>query len=358
MTQLLGFISPWIIYLAITILHYLIPSQKVTGYVKHSETGELLNYRLNGRRILIISVLIWFALGYFGLISYDWLYEVRWYSLAGAFVLGLIFSLYIVLPNKSTGKSLFADLYFGRLENPQFNNGRVDVKIWLYMIGAIMLQLNVLSFASHQYIETGELSSAVILISGMLTFFVWDYLSYERVHLYTYDFFAERVGIKLAWGCLTFYPYFYLVALWATVDMENPNLQVWQIVLFAVIFLIGWIFARGANMQKFYFKINPDKSFLGIKPEIITDGEKKLLVNGFWGLSRHVNYLGEILMATGIALATGYPEVFWVWLYPLYYVALLVPRQISDDKRCSLKYGSLWKTYTQKVKYRIIPYIY
>ena len=40
----------------------------------------------------------------------------------------------------------------------------------------------------------------------MLTYFVIDYLSFEKVHLYNYDIFAERVGIKLGWGCLTFYP--------------------------------------------------------------------------------------------------------------------------------------------------------
>nr|MBP9884608.1 hypothetical protein [Chitinophagales bacterium] len=46
------------------------------------------------------------------------------------------------------------------------------------------------------------------------------------------------------------------------------------------------------------------------------------------------------------------------WLYPLYYVALLLPRQLDDDKRCALKYGALWKVYKDKVPYKIIPYIY
>jgi len=111
-------------------------------------------------------------------------------------------------------------------------------------------------------------------------------------------------------------------------------------------------------MQKFYFKTRPDESFLGITPEVVTDGERTLLVNGFWGLSRHINYLGEILMATGIALALGYPEMIWPWLYPLYYVALLFPRERDDDRRCAAKYGALWEQYTKRVKYRIIPYLY
>ena len=92
-------------------------------------------------------------------------------------------------------------------------------------------------------------------------------------------------------------------------------------------------------MQKFYFKIKPEASFLGIQPQAITNGEKSLLANGFWGLSRHINYLGEILMGLGIALSVGYPGIIWPWLYPLYYVALLFPRQMDDDKRCAAKYG-------------------
>jgi len=80
-----------------------------------------------------------------------------------------------------------------------------------------MLQLNVLSFTVHHYQVYGKIAAWVLLCGAMLTFFVWDYLSFEKVHLYTYDFFAERVGVKLGWGCLTFYPYFYLISLWTAV---------------------------------------------------------------------------------------------------------------------------------------------
>lgn len=63
-------------------------------------------------------------------------------------------------------------------------------------------------------------------------------------------------------------------------------------------------------------------------------------------------------MATGIILCVGHPTMLWPWLYPLYYVVLLFPRQIDDDKRCAAKYGALWQQYLTKVPYRIIPGIY
>ncbi len=357
-TQVMGFLTPWVIYIVITLLHLVLPGKWVNGYVKDENTGEVLNYRLNGLLVLITSILIWFVLGYLGWVPYDWLYTVRWASLTGAISIGVIFSLIIVLTQPSTGKSLLADLFLGRLKNPQTPKGRIDAKMWLYLIGAVMLQLNVLSFTAHHYLSAESLNPGVFLCAGLLTYFIWDYLTFERVHLYTYDFIAERVGLKLGFGCLTFYPYFYSVALWTTVDLPDSGLSTWVYVIFGFIFLCGWMLARGVNMQKYVFKTQPDSKFLWIEPGIMTDGEKTILVNGWWGLSRHVNYLGEVLMGVGIALAAGYPGVWWVWLYPLYYIALLFPRQHADDKICHAKYGKLWEDYMEKVPRRIIPFIY
>jgi protein-S-isoprenylcysteine O-methyltransferase Ste14 len=129
-------------------------------------------------------------------------------------------------------------------------------------------------------------------------------------------------------------------------------------ILFGVLFLSGWVLTRGANMQKFFFKTAPDRKFLWITPEAISDGSNTLLVNGFWGGSRHINYLGEIIQAVAIALAPGYFGVWMVWLYPLYYIALFVSRQLDDDVICREKYGELWDQYTSRVKYRIVPGLY
>ena len=356
--QILGFLSPWIAYAIITALHILVPARKRRGYVKNDTTGETLNYRINGIVVLAVSVLLWAVLVRYKIMPPDWLYRVRWASLCGALAMGLLFSFGFVLPHPSTGKPFFADFWFGRLKNPQFRDGFIDAKMWLYLIGAVMLQLNVLSFAAHHYMASENPNPGVFLGAALLTWFVWDYLSFEKVHLYTYDFIAERVGFKLGFGCLAFYPYFYTVSLWATVDRPNPAHPLWLNICFALVFFAGWMLSRGANMQKYRFKTAPDKNFLWIKPVALSGGGHSLLVNGFWGASRHINYLGEILMASGIALSTGYPGLWPVWLYPLYYVGLLFTRQMDDDKICRAKYGALWDAYTSKVKYRIIPFLY
>lgn len=359
MLDWLGFLAPAIVYGAIVILHLLLPAREVDGYVR-DDNGQPLRYRLNGLPVLLISVLVWIALGWRGVLPFDWLWHHRWGSLAGACAIGLVFSVAIVVVAPSTGKPLVADLFLGRLENPRVLGGRVDVKMLLYLLGAVMLELNVLSFTAHHVMaHPGAPSPGVLLHAALLTFFVCDYLTFERVHLYTYDLFAERLGFKLGWGCLTFYPYFYAIGLWALADSPDPGAHPVLTIVAALVFLAGWSLARGANMQKYTFKRDPERVFLGLfEPEVITDGQRKLLCSGFWGVSRHVNYLGEILMATGLALALGDLTNPWPWLYPLYYIALLVPRERDDDRRCAAKYGGLWDRYRERVPHRIIPGVY
>jgi delta14-sterol reductase len=358
MDKIFGFLAPILIYALIFVLNAILPGRWVTGYVTKANSTEKLRYHLNGLPVLFTMILLWVLIGYSGLLPWDWLYIYRWQGLAGAVTFGIIFSLVIVLPAPQVKSSFLADFYLGRLENPQLWGGRIDAKMWLYLVGAVMLELNALSFYAHHRLHVADTSHGYLLATALLTFFIIDYLTFEEVHLYTYDLFAERVGFKLGWGCIAFYPYFYSIPLWATVNMPGSGNPYWLLIVYVVVFFSGWMLSRGANLQKYYFKKEPAKTFLGITPEVITDGKKILLVNGFWGLSRHINYLGEILMATGIVLCTGHPLYFLPWLYPLYYVALLFPRQMDDDKRCALKYGPLWNVYVQRVPYRIIPFIY
>lgn len=355
-----GFLAPLGVYAIITLLHVALPARHVEGYVVDPETGKPYRYRLNGLFVYLSTIALWALACSQGWLAWDFFWTTRWEGLAGACALGLVFTAWVVLPARPTGRGLAADLFLGRIENPQWFSKRVDAKMWLYLVGATMLGLNLYSFAMHHRLAfADDPSPGITLYVCLFSFFLCEYLFFERVHLYTYDFFAERVGFKLGWGCLLFYPYFYVVGIWSVADLPSPDSSTAMLVAAAVTFYSGWSLARGANMQKYTFKRDPNAKFLGlIAPEVVADGDKRLLVSGFWRVSRHVNYLGEILMATGLTLALGRPEVWTTWLYPLYYVALLVPRQIDDDKRCAAKYGTLWTRYCEKVPYRIVPGVY
>ncbi len=359
MENIIGALAPVFIIALIFVLNAMLPGRWVRGYISKPGSEEKVRYHLNGIYVFFVMVALWFILGITGTVPFDYLYNHRWQGLAGACFLGLVFSLVIVLSYKPVRRSLPADLFLGRVENLQVISGRVDIKMWLYLVGATMLELNVLSFTSYHLITYGDAASpGLILSASLLTYFVLEYLVFEEVHLYTYDLFAERIGFKLGWGCIVFYPYFYPIGLWSVAGFPDPGTPSWLLLIYALVFFSGWSLARGANMQKFFFKRDPSRPFLGIVPQTIIDGNKSLLVNGFWGLSRHINYLGEILMAAGIVLSLGHPGMVWPWLYPLYYVALLFARQADDDRRCASKYGDLWKSYVAKVPWRIIPRVY
>ncbi|MBI3677545.1 MAG: DUF1295 domain-containing protein [Proteobacteria bacterium] len=355
-----GFFAPAIVVALITLLHLIVPARSVDGYVIDPATQKPFRYRLNGLIVYALTIALWALACFSHLLAWDFFWTTRWEGLAGACVLGLIFTLAVVLTAPPTAKGLLADLFLGRAANPQWFAKRIDAKMWLYLVGATMLGLNLASFAMHHRLAFPyDPSPGVTLYVALFTFFLAEYLFFERVHLYTYDFFAERVGFKLGWGCLVFYPYFYGIGLWAVADLPNPHTPTPMLAAAAILFFLGWSLARGANMQKYAFKRDPDAKFLGlIAPEALSDGKNKLLVSGFWGAARHINYLGELLMATGLTLALGYPGHLAPWLYPLYYVALLIPRQIDDDRRCAAKYGALWQDYVKRVPYRIVPGVY
>jgi protein-S-isoprenylcysteine O-methyltransferase Ste14 len=356
--HLLGFFSSWIVYSVILVLHLVVPARSREGYVVDSSTGSPYQYRINGLPVMVIAVVIWVALGSYRVVPFEWLYLHRWSGLAGAITLGLASSAWLVAGARPVRRNVLADFFLGRRFSPQYLGGRVDAKMFLYLVGATMLALNILSFASYHFTTYGR-SLPVTLYTALFFWFLVDYMTFEHVHLYTYDLVAERVGFKLVFGCLAFYPYFYLVGLWAVADREPADVSLVFLVVSALVFFVGWALARGANMQKYVFKRDPQKPFLGIiEPEVISDGNRRVLCSGFWGLSRHINYLGEVLMASGLTLALGYPGVLVAWLYPLYYVVLLGTRQADDDRRCRLKYGELWQEYEDRVPSRIIPGIY
>jgi delta14-sterol reductase len=347
---------PALLYAFVLVAHVVLPARTVTGYVR-GDDGEKLRYRLNGLPVLALSLAAWAGACSSGWLPWDSLYVHRVALAAGACALGLAFTAAIVLPNRPV-KGLLADLYLGRLANPQWRG--VDAKMYLYLVGAVMLELNLLSYAAHHYQTYGAAASPGVAVHvALFSFFLTEYLYFEEVHLYTYDFMAERVGFKLGWGCLVFYPFFYAIGLWTTADLPDPGTPAPLLALTAVCFFSGWALSRGANLQKFQFKRDPTaKAFGRIDPRALSADGKHVLTGGFWGLSRHINYLGEILMALGLALSLGHPGTLGPWLYPLYYVALLFPRQADDDRRCAERYGALWTEYCKRVPWRIIPWVY
>ena len=358
---LLALATPLVIFAILLALHVVIPAWRVNGYIKDEATGGLAKYRLNGIAVLALAILIW-GLELTGT-TLDWLWHAKYWSILAAFLLSILVTLYYVFREPSDGKSAASSFWLGRKLHVTIF-GRVEVKMYLYIIGGGVLVLNALSGAAYHYnLHGANANPGVFLYAAMWVFFVLDYFCFERVQLYTYDLIHEKAGFKLFFGCFVVYPYLYLIPLWVLAEYPAPDLSplASNLLLTAsvVIFLTGWVISRGANLQKYTFKRWPEKKFLGIiKPETLSNGEHRLLCSGFWGIARHANYFGEAVMALAMAISFGYLLSPWAWLYLVFILVLFITRQIDDDKLCGAKYGEAWQEYKRKTPYRIVPGIY
>ena len=93
----------------------------------------------------------------------------------------------------------------------------------------------------------------------------------------------------------------------------------------------------------------------GFKPVETLNG--KILISGFWGKGRKLNYSGEILTYLVIVLSTGLISPIPLVL-PVSLLILLMQRAWRDERRCKKKYGELWEEYCKIAKYKMIPKIY
>ncbi len=164
----------------------------------------------------------------------------------------------------------------------------IDVKMWLYLAGAVGLAFNILACAAAQRSAWGgESSRAMLVYCACFAWFLVEYLIGEEVHLYTYDLFAERLGFKLAWGCLVFYPYFYGIGAFPLVHVAREHdMSAASACATVALFLVGWVATRGANLQKFFYRTRPERTHFMCIAQRTVPGSR-ILVSGYGGCLLH-----------------------------------------------------------------------
>ncbi|GBG31131.1 Ubiquitin carboxyl-terminal hydrolase 48 [Hondaea fermentalgiana] len=215
------------VYSVCAVLHVLLPARRVQGYAC-DRRGKPLTYRLNGLRVLLVTLVGWASVCSTGLIRPEFMAERAWDHALAANIVGLCASLAMYVmglkheeeyarcatrdrpePPKPSQAELdaarrrrFATRFYLGLEyNPRLGN-QFDIKMFLYLAGACMLALNVCSAAAQQRAQSSRhgLSNAMIAYVVMMGWFLCEYMFFEEIHLYTYDLFCEKVGFKLTWG--------------------------------------------------------------------------------------------------------------------------------------------------------------
>lgn len=107
-------------------------------------------------------------------------------------------------------------------------------------------------------------------------------------------------------------------------------------------FLIGSYFNTGSEIMRLQWKKDPQN-------------KGKIYDQGLFKYSMHINYFGDVVWASGMALISGSP---WIFLIPLYmscgFIFIHIPRL---DNHLKKRYGIQYESYAGKTK-KFIPFIY
>jgi 7-dehydrocholesterol reductase len=182
-------------------------------------------------------------------------------------------------------------------------------------------------------------------------------------------------GFYLSWGDCVWLPFMY--TLQSHYLVRNPiDLTLPYLLLVCIIGHAGYYVFRATNYQKDIVRrtkgdckiwgspakfIKTGLIYLLIVSEYETsDGEKHssiLLLSGFWGVSRHFNYVGDLLISLAMCMTCGGDHLL-PYFYIIYMIILLLTRINRDHDRCMGKYGKYWEQYCKEVPYALIPYVY
>src|SRR5579871_1639160 len=324
--------------------------------------GTRLKYRMNGWFSWWFTWVCLAAGVLTGIISPTLLFDQfgPLLTVVNIFSFGLSIYLYIVGKRRPdagrvTGNPVY-DYFMGTSLNPRIGN--FDWKLFCEarpgLIGWVVINVSIL-FKQYQVHHT--VTTAMILVTAFQWFYIADYYYNEEAILTTWDIKHENFGWMLCWGDLVWVPFTYTLQAFYLMNRMTP-LPWWGVAGIVLLNFTGYYFFRSVNLQKHKFRRNPEGLIWGRKPEYIkTERGTLLLVSGWWGVGRHLNYMGDLMMALAWCLTCGFDHLL-PYFYIIYFTILLVHRERRDHAMCAQRYGKDWDTYCKRVPWRIFPKIY
>ncbi|KAF5664739.1 C-14 sterol reductase [Fusarium heterosporum] len=355
------------------ILYCFLPGEKHHG--QHTPAGYLLSYKTNGLSAWVVTHLLYATLSWLDIldpafIPRNWSSLIGTMNLAGFVISALAFAKAYIAPThpedrKFSGSVLY-DFFMGIELNPRlgdnfdfklFSNGRAGMMVWT------LIDFSNMAF---QYQNQGYVESSLILVTALQTLYVVDFFINESWYLRTIDVKFDHYGFYLSWGCFCFLPTTYTIQ-GQYLGLYPSSAPAPFLTFFFALGVAGYVLFRSVNDQKEKVRSSGGKCNIWGKPaEYIvasyrtSDGREHtslLLCSGWWGWSRHANYVGDLFLSFSTCALVGSTKAV-VWTYALWMAALLVHRCIRDEKSCSVKYGYAWTEYCRRVPWRFIPGIW
>ncbi|XP_071964912.1 7-dehydrocholesterol reductase-like [Antedon mediterranea] len=374
-----------VIWIMLQILLYYLPD--VFGYIlpgyaggtRHgavTPAGHQLKYNVNGLQSWTITITLWILNGvYFkwfspSIIVSNW-GQLFWV----ANILGYSLSVFVMIKahlfpthaqDRKFSSSIFYDFLMGIELNPRIGK-MFDLKLFVNgRIGMMSWSVINISYAWKQYEVHGFVTNSMILVNVLHGLYVIDFFWNEAWYLRTIDIQHDHFGFYLCWGIFVWLPWTYTLQGFYLV--HHPTLLSTP-VFFGVLLLgiVSYSIFRAVNHQKDLFRrTNGNCKIWGKSPEFIEcdyysgDGKKRrsrLLLSGWWGVARHMNYTGDLFQSLAFCLATGVSHIL-PYFYFTFISILLFCRCYRDEDSCKLKYGKNWDKYCNRVPYRLVPGVY
>jgi protein-S-isoprenylcysteine O-methyltransferase Ste14 len=324
--------------------------------------GTRLKYKMNGLFSFVVSLGLFVTATQVGWLSPTLLYDQFGSLITTVNLFAFAFSLFLYFfgkrkyPGEQRTGNFFYDYFLGTSLNPRI--GSFDFKFFMEsrpgLIGWIAINF---SLACKQATMEHGLTTPMYLVFAFQFLYVADYFWHEEAILTTWDIKHEKFGWMLVWGDLVWVPFTYTLQAYYLVH-HGHELPWWGIAGIIILNMAGYLIFRGANWQKHRFRRDPYELIWGKPPEYIeTRQGSLLLVSGWWGIARHMNYLGDLMMALAWCLPCLFESPL-PYFYFFYFLILLVHRERRDHNLCHRKYGEDWDKYCARVRWRILPYVY
>ncbi|XP_060711779.1 delta(14)-sterol reductase TM7SF2 isoform X2 [Hemiscyllium ocellatum] len=288
---------------------YLLPLGQVTEGMPLRD-GTRLSYRINGFQAFAITSVLVVAGVASGVLRLSVVYDGCLGLAVAAAILSFVLALLLyarslcvpesaLAPGGNSGKPVY-DFFIGHELNPRI--GSFDLKYFCELrpglIGWLLINLAMLL---KEWELRGSPSLAMILVNAFQLLYVVDALWHEEAVLTTMDIVNDGFGFMLAFGDLAWVPFTY--SLQAHFLVGHPQ-ELAPATAAGIILLnaLGYFIFRSANSQKNTFRRNPNDPKVAALETIPTATGRQLLVSGWWGLVRHPNYLGDLIMALAWSL--------------------------------------------------------
>lgn len=342
------------------VLQLVLPGKIVQG--AQLPSGERLSYKLNGLASFLVSMGLLVGLLATGTVQASSVLDELGPMLTVATLISVGLAAWFYVwgrrrgaLERSSGNPIY-DFFMGTVLNPRF--GLFDLKFFFEShIGMGTWGALALLLPAAELERTGELSTAMIVVSVCQLIYITDFFVFESNLLSMLDIIYENYGFMLTHAFLAWMPFNF--TLQQQYLLASPvDLPAWAAVLLVIFNFAGYVIFRDSNLQKQRFRRDPSRPVWGRPPKVLkTKRGTSLLVSGWWGLARHTNYLGDLMMALAWCLACGFSSVV-PYFYFIYFAPLLINRERRDHALCKEKYGADWDEYCRRVPYRMIPYVY